>query len=257
MQSMIRRPLVISALALVVAGLSACGGDGGDDSAAPTAFGAQGGWSGTSSGGDIVDALVLEDGSIWAFSGTETSGGVFVDALYQGTLQSNGSSLTSSDMRGFDIESGDAVALTASGSYSATTLNLTVSAGGNTDSVTASPSPSANYDYNQLAQLSALAGNWPGFFTTGDDGTVTVQSNGQFSTTTSAGCAISGTATPRPSGKNVFNINLNFGPAPCLLPNGTASGVGVITHPTTSSSQLAVLVTNAARDSAAAFFGSR
>ena len=72
-----------------------------------------------------------------------------------------------------------------------------------------------------------------------------------------AGCTISVSATPRPSGQNVFNISVAFGPAPCLLPNTTASGVGVITHPTANSSQLAVLVTNGARDSAAAFFGSR
>ena len=91
----------------------------------------------------------------------------------------------------------------------------------------------------------------------GDDGTITVQSNGQFSSTTSVGCAITGTATPRPSGKNVFNISVTFGPTPCLLPNGTASGVAVITHPTATSSELSVLVTTAARDHAAAFFGSR
>lgn len=257
MQSMIRRPLVRSMLALVVAGLSACGGDGGDDSSAPALFGAQGGWSGTSSGGDSVAVLILEDGSTWAYSGAETSGGVVVDTLVQGSLQANGNNLSGSDLRGFDIASGNPVALTASGSYSATTLNLAVSGGAIADSIAASPSPSATYDYNQVAQLSALAGGWAGFFTTGDDGTITIQSNGQFSSITSAGCAITGTATPRPSGKNVFNISVTFGPAPCLLPSGTASGVAVITHPTTGRSQLSVLVTNATRDSAAAFFGSR
>lgn len=257
MQSMIRRPLALSLLALVVAGLSACGGDGGDEGAAPVPFGAQGGWSGTSSGGGSVAVLVLEDGSTWAYAGTETASGVVVDTLVQGTLQANGSSLTGGDMRGFDLESGEVVTMTASGSFSATNLSLTVSAAGNTDTVTASPAPSANYDYNRAAQLSALVGSWPGFFTTGDDGTITVQSNGQFSSTTSVGCAITGTATPRPSGKNVFNISVTFGPTPCLLPNGTASGVAVITHPTATSSELSVLVTTAARDNAAAFFGSR
>ena len=103
MQSMIRRPLALSLLALVVAGLSACGGDGGDEGAAPVPFGAQGGWSGTSSGGGSVAVLVLEDGSTWAYAGTETASGVVVDTLVQGTLQANGSSLTGGDMRGFDL----------------------------------------------------------------------------------------------------------------------------------------------------------
>jgi hypothetical protein len=33
--------------------------------------------------------------------------------------------------------------------------------------------------------------------------------------------------TPQPSGKNVFNVPLNFGVSPCALPGQTASGVGV------------------------------
>lgn len=257
MQSMIRRPVVISVLALAVAGLSACGGGDGGDNPPPAPFGAQGGWSGTSPAGDSVAVLMLEDGSTWAYFGTDTPGGVVVDALVQGTLQANGSNLTGGDMRAFDLTNGASIAMTASGSYSATNLTLTVSARGDSETVTVSPASSANYDYNQVAQLSALAGNWPGFFSTGDNGTVTVQPNGLFSTTTSVGCAISGTATPRASGKNVFDVSVTFGPAPCLLPNSTAGGVAVITHPTTSTSQLVVMVTNAARESAAAFFGSR
>jgi hypothetical protein len=113
------------------------------------------------------------------------------------------------------------------------------------------------YDYNRPAQLSAIAGAWSGFFTTGDAGTLTISANGTFAFTTSAACAISGTATPRASGKNVFNVSVTFGPAPCLRPNSAASGVAIIAQSTPTQQDLVVLVTSPARDAAAAFFAAR
>jgi hypothetical protein len=57
---------------------------------------------------------------------------------------------------------------------------------------------------------------------------------------------------PRPSGKNVDNVTITFGPAPCLLPNGSGSGIAVI-----AGAELTVAAVTADRANGAAFFGTR
>ena len=50
---------------------------------------------------------------------------------------------------------------------------------------------------------------------------------GAFTASSSLGCNFAGTVLPRPSGKNVFNVSLTFGPAPCALPGQAAAGIAV------------------------------
>jgi hypothetical protein len=44
----------------------------------------------------------------------------------------------------------------------------------------------------------------------------------------SSGCHYSGFVTPRPSGKNVYNVSLTFAGAPCILAGQQVSGVAVV-----------------------------
>jgi len=50
--------------------------------------------------------------------------------------------------------------------------------------------------------------------------------DGKFSGT-SGTCAVTGSLTPRPSGKNVFTFSVVSGPAPCARPNEVMNGVAV------------------------------
>jgi hypothetical protein len=48
--------------------------------------------------------------------------------------------------------------------------------------------------------------------------------DGTFDGTVAAGRIINGQFTPRASGKNVFDVRVNFGPAPCAVANQSATG---------------------------------
>jgi hypothetical protein len=78
------------------------------------------------------------------------------------------------------------------------------------------------HDYNRPARISDVAGAWrPGLI----DSSFTVDQTGAFAATTPAGfCPFTGSLTPRPSGKNVFNVTLTV--TDCA-DAGTYTGVAV------------------------------
>lgn len=76
------------------------------------------------------------------------------------------------------------------------------------------PVTSATYDYNKHARLEDIAGAW---------GTLTIGSTGLITGTSSNGCTLIGTLSPRPSGKNVFNMTVtSAGCAAAATYNGVA-----------------------------------
>jgi hypothetical protein len=246
---------------IIAALLAACGGGGGDSESGsgPASFPAQGSWSGTDvPDGDTVSVFVLEDGSLWGYSGASNDQGIVIDAVFQGSLRANGNELSGSDVRAFDLTTGEAAVVNLRGNFASPTLTLTATVSGEvTSTTTATSPPSTVYDYNQPARLSELAGTWPGFFTTGDAGSVVVDANGGISGTIDGGCTLTGSATTRASGKNVFNVDLRFGGAPCARPNGVASGVAFIQLVSATQRQLVVSVTSPSRDAMNVFFGIR
>jgi hypothetical protein len=94
----------------------------------------------------------------------------------------------------------------------------------------------------------------------GLDGTTTVvsvSSSGAF-TGNNSGCLISGSITPRTSGKNIFNVTVTAGTSPCLSPGATYTGIAVTyLIAGTSTRQLIVAGVNATRTAGNAFFGVR
>ncbi len=247
-------------LSLAAAGtLAACGGGGDGGGPAATPFAVQGGWEGTASTGEVVQAVVLEDGTLWAIAGPSSGSSFYPTDLFQGTLQASNGALSSSNLRGYDFATGASISGSIAGAYVAgTSMTMTATPAGSSAGigVNLSAASTANYDYDQTALLTAITGSWPGFFSSSESGTVNIQGNGAFSTTTSLGCQITGTATARASGKNVFNVSLTFGAAPCNLPGATGSGIAVITRSGTTS-QLAIAVTTPDRAFGGAFFGRR
>lgn len=248
------------ATALVLA-LSACGGSGdGDDNTAPTPsnpeISAEGVWEGTltNSASTNFQLLVLETGEFWSIYGRPQTGSFAVAGFIQGSGSVTGGSLTSNNAKDFGLlpPPGGSVQAT----YTATSIQGTVAAAGSTSSFSGAPLATTNYSYGRPAALTDIQGVWSMQGTDGSSVNLSIATSGAF-TAVSSGCAITGTFTPRPSGKNVFNVSLTFGQAPCANPGSAATGVAV-TYPTTAANrQLIVLGTNTARTAGVGLFGVR
>lgn len=247
------------ALGGLVAACGGGGGSGGGGSEQPTLTSIEGGYTAVANSGSSGSAIILEDGSLWAISGVESGGVLFVDALIQGPLAVSGSSVSSTTLREYDFASSTTMAgigFSGSRASSGVISGSVTATGFNPIAFTLTPVAAAEFDYEQAATLAAIAGSWDGFFSTGDSGAVVISATGAVSSLTDAGCSISGSVVPRPSGKNIYNVTIAFGPAPCALPNGSASGIAVIAA-AGAERQLTVGVTTADRSLGAAFFGTR
>ena len=240
---------------LLISVLAACGGGGGGDSDNDVDI--EGGYTATNSDGSSGSVVVLEDGTAWSIVGTESEGLLVVEALVRGPLSVSGSEVTSSTLRRYDFDTGGTLTGVGFSGSAATSgvITATLTATGldpvNTELTPIDP---AVYNYDTPATLAAIAGSWSGFFSTGDEGDVVISSGGVVSSVTTFGCTISGTVVPRASGRNVYDVTVTFGPAPCALPNGTGTGIAIIASPT-SDPQLTVAVVNADASLGAIFFG--
>ena len=89
---------------------------------------------------------------------------------------------------------------------------------------------------------SSLAGTYSGYGLTGRTSAqyvaTTISSTGKL-TAGDANCALNGTATPRASGKNIFNLNATFTGSYCALGNG-ATVNGIVYYDTASRSLVAM-----------------
>lgn len=243
--------------------IAGCGGGGGDDGGsnptppapAPTAEGVYGGTL-TGSTGSAFEALILESGEIWALYGDD-AGSIFqVYGFIQGQGTSNNGSFTASDVRDFGYFPPVSGTLTATYNSTAKTISGSASADGMTVQFSGGPIPGSLYNYNAPASLSAVAGSWQVVSTTAESISINVTASGSV-TTSGSGCTSTGSITPRPSGKNVFNVSLTFGPAPCVLPNATARGIAVAYPLSTGQTQLIAAVTDSSRTFGVAVFGIR
>jgi hypothetical protein len=191
---------------VAIAALTACGGGGSSTPAAPAATGsAEGFYSGTTSNGWGVDIAILESGDTWGIYYTPT-------AIY-GAL--SGSTTWT------------ATTLSGSGSDFYTpkqSIRVTTSGG-----VTANATYSSLYD--SPASLGTLAGTYSG---QGITRTSAVTSQSINISTAGAisggivGCSLSGTASPRASGKGVFNVTVTLAGSLCAAgSSSTMQGVAV------------------------------
>lgn len=256
----------IIASALVAGLLAGCGGGGGGSTttaAVVTTGTAEGVYSGTSTGGTspAFTMLVLENGDFWTLYGTRSGSGssatLSVAGLIQGTGTSNNGSFTSSTAK--DFGSVPAISATAAATYNTTaqTISGTFTAPAATITFSGGPTAGSLYNYSTPATLSSIAGSWTTTSTSGETITVTVASVGTFTAVGTSGCHFTGTATPRASGKNVFNTTMTFGPAPCGLPNQTASGIAVVYPLTSSLTQVIFAQVDSTRSYGSAAFGTR
>jgi hypothetical protein len=236
-----KRILSIIGAAIV---LTACGG-GGDDAPATTA---EGFWFGTASTGEDVTLAILDNGETW---GVYTSGSLIEGVLY-GRTTSSGTSLSGSGTA-FNLGSRTSTTATYSGTFnSKANISVRSSDGG-------SFSGTYERDYDVAPSLTAMAGTFTGTgvsaTTAPQSASVTISSTGAITVPASLGCSASGTASPRPSGKNIFDVSVTFSGSSCALGNGgTATGIA---YYDTVERSLTVLALNSGKTDGFIYVGSK
>lgn len=252
--------LQLAAAAIMVTTLSACGGGGSGASPAsvPPMDINQGVYIGTLSGGSVpnFELLVLEDGSLWALYGVLTASSFMIEGFVQGQASFEDGNFTSNDLRDF----GGVPSLSAqmTGRYDATPSiagQITSSAG--TVSFSGAAVPSPTYQYHQPALLSDVRGSWGVALSSGETASLSISDSGALLGVSSSGCHFNGQVRPRPSGKNVFNVSVTSGSAPCDAPGQTVTGVALTYPLANGSKQLVVVGTDAARSRGFVAYGSR
>ena len=184
---------------------------------------AEGFWIGMSTTGYNVALAVLENGETW---GLYSSGNTIYGALYGNTLVSGNSvSGTGND---YNILARTFTPGSYSGSATAkTTISVSTSIG-------SSFSGTYRSLYDQSTALSTLAGTYLGYGVSGTSVTqytpVTISASGLVSSGSSIlGCVATGNLAPRPSGKNVYNLNVTFTGVNCALGNGMiTTGIAIL-----------------------------
>lgn len=240
------RNLKVLALAAAVITLTACGGGGGAALAVANVS-SEGFWTGVSSSGVTVNVAILENGETW---GVYTQGNTLVGAVY-GTSSSSGNAVSGSGQE-FDLGTRKVTAGTYSGTVSAkTSISLATSGG-------AKFTGTYNAAYDTAASLASLAGSYTGFGVTGATASqstpVTISASGAV-TATGVGCTAAGTATPRASGKNIFDLSITFTGASCALGSGTvAKGVAYFDAP---NKQILAMALNPAKTDGFIYVGTR
>lgn len=242
------------------AALAGCGGGGGGGTSSTTAasaLAAQGVYQGTTSAGAAFETVVLDDGSYYTLAGSQVGSTFIVYDLLQGLGSSNGSAFSSSDLRDFTY-TGQTLVGTLSATVSpGVSISGNLTDGGASETFSGAAPPNSTYDYNAPADLSAIDGNWTMSSLQGASTAVTINMNGTF-TGSSQGCSFNGTLTPRASGKNVFDVAVQFGPAPCVLANQSANGIALsylLANATTR--QLLVAAVDPTRTYGTVLFGQR
>lgn len=217
----------------------------------------EGVYVGSTSNGYSFNAIVLENNQFWTLYGLlDSAGRLNVYGMGQGDGTITGNAYYSANARDYFY-----TGLVTSGVLSATFApgvsfnGNAISSNGTTSFLATVPAPSG-YDYNAPASLASITGFWSGKFIDNNVGTISIQSSGAFSGS-SAGCTYTGTILPRPSGKNIFNVSLTFGGAPCLLPGQSAFGIGLTSLLSNNQRQLLIGGVDNTRSAGTALFAVR
>jgi hypothetical protein len=239
--------------------LAACGGGDSAQEAASRGASPEGVYAGTltGAGSSAFQMVILENGELWALYGTQAASTFFVRGLIQGAGTWDQGTYTVADVRDFGVTPPLSGRLTGAFDAKAGTISGSTNAGKTTVSFSGGPIPGSLYRYDTAATLSSVVGGWTLTDIAGEAIGLTVGSDGRFTGVSVQGCTLSGTLSPRRSGRNVFDLSLTFGPAPCLLPGQAASGIALMTPLASGGSQLIAAAVDGTRSVGTAAFGTR
>ncbi|MFM2348626.1 MAG: hypothetical protein RL654_3379 [Pseudomonadota bacterium] len=254
------RPAGLTVALAFTAALAACGGGDGETGTSGSGATAEGVYGGTLTGStsNAFQLLVLETGEFWALYGIPSASTFGVTGFLQGAGTSSNGIFTAAGTQ--DFGSVPAVSGATSAVYNATakTITGTVRFASGSVGFSGGPMAASLYHYDSAASLATVAGTWVTTGLTGESVTLRIAaSTGALTASSSLGCSFAGTVVPRPSGKNVFNVSLIFGAAPCAWPGQTASGIAVAYPVGTGQTQLLVAVTDSSRTVGTALVGVR
>ncbi len=185
---------------------TACGGGSANkqQSPPPQSGQAQGVYEGTLSSGDSFDTIVLPNDNFYALYGTYSGdifsiqGFVFGSGAESGTSFSG--SLTDFESPGTPVGTANLSATFVVGS----SLNGSLTEGGQSVSFTASVPSTTQFNYNTAAQAASIAGQWNGNLLDGESATVTIDGTGNVTGLSSLGCSFSGTRNGRQFGQELL-----------------------------------------------------
>ncbi|PZO17287.1 MAG: hypothetical protein DCF26_10075 [Burkholderiales bacterium] len=243
-----KRFAVLAVSLAAVAGLVGCGGGGGDDVVgSPSGPSAEGYYAGTlrvtafpatagnpalPNTSNAFQMLVLESGEFWTFYGTPSGASLQVEGFAQGTGTSNGALFTAGGVRYFPAPPALATNAVASASYNASARSIsgTITDASTTATFNSVPLVAPAYSYTAAASLASVAGVWTVDGSGGEQYTLTVAGDGTFAAVPAPapGCSFTGNFVPRASGKNVFNVSVTNGGAPCSAPALVSTGVAFV-----------------------------
>jgi hypothetical protein len=204
---------------------------------------AEGVYAGPLSGHDYhhVKALILEDGQYWSLYGEDAGSMFTVYGFVQGTGTASDGTYISDDL--IDIGAAHLPiegTMVASYDENAETFNETSTFDGIGErNFAGGRIPDSPYKYDVPASIDDVIGHWNGTSAAGLTVAIGIGENGELGILESGpnySCTATGTIKPRASGKNVFDVSVTFGPAPCEMANETATGVAIM-YPLTSTQQ--------------------
>lgn len=257
------KAMVAGAL-VAVAVLAGCGGGSSGASVpppSPAVSALEGVYQGTIAEGSIT--VMLENGQYFAIYGETTSDRFYTYGLVEGSGTASNGSFSSTNSKDYykDLAGVDA---SLSATYSPdVNFNGTIAGGEASAAFTSVPFAGTAYDFKTAANVADITGSWYMTSMRDESFTVNITPTGAITGTTAeplfrpVGCELTGTIAPRPSGKNVFNVSLNFGPAPCALPGQSFSGVGIAFVLPGGRPELLLSATNPTRTYAVGLAGAR
>ncbi len=259
-----RYKYLIGLLAIV---LSGCGSSGTESSTpAGTELSTlplpsiQGLYQGTLPTGKAVDALILEDGSLYEIYGVASDVALVAQGVVIGTITAvNNDKIDNLKILANDYPAPGTAVFYESGSATVIgpSLTGTLTEGPTSTNFTFTVPVATTYKYDTPANLSSITGSWRGALLNGDSTNVIILADGTLTATSLPGCSATGIVAPRPSGKNVFNFSLTYGAAPCAQPNQTVSGISLTYTLSNGTNQLVAILVDSSRTTANAFFAVR
>ncbi len=172
--------------------------------------------------------FVLGNGQVWAMYGRPMATGLEVAGFVHGQGDFVDGRFTVSN--GIDFGTTPPAPFALQGTYKpGMNVQGTADSGGYQVRFTGNAMLAQVYDYDAAAQLAHLLGGWKMTAFGNTDIDVQIDAKGHFEAKVpEGGCAFSGELSPHASGKNVFDVRLKFGAAPCTAAGQSAQGLAVV-----------------------------